>query len=93
MHPPPRTHVNITFFHPWDVLKTIFDVTLSKILFDLERSPKVKFRKNVPITFKLCTTLNKNRTITNMQKIMLISFIVYENRKFKVNRDKEVNIP
>ena len=67
--PPPRTHVNITFFHPWDVLKTIFDVNIvENAACDLERSPKVNFCKNAPIMFKLDTKLNKNHINTNMQK-------------------------
>ena len=40
--PPPRTLPDLTFFHPWDVLKTIFDVPKVKnAALDLERSMKV----------------------------------------------------
>ena len=74
------------------MLKTIFDVNKVKNWpFDLERSSKVKVTKNASIVFKLSRKITKNRLMTNMKKIMSISYIVFAYRKFKVNKDKEEN--
>ena len=43
--------------------------------------------------FKLYIQLEKKSYYHEYAKIKTISSIVYENRKFKVNRDKEANIP
>ena len=51
--PTPRTQLNLTFFHNYDMLKTIFDVNKVKNWpFDLERSSKVKVTKIAPTESK-----------------------------------------
>ena len=91
---PPRTLPDQTYFHSWDVLKTIFDVNfVNNSTFDLERSTKVNFCKKCFNHFQSQCKIEQKSYHREYAQIISISLIVYQNRKFKVNKDKEGNTP